>query len=88
MKCAFEVKSVAKFPSFLGEWRQSTRLCLDTSPLFSHVVISLVQALLTPYDETFQSLVVEGDVLLPKPLLDVGVDGVKSLTSNVVFSVC
>lgn len=42
---------------------------------FPHVVISLVQILITAFDETFQSLVVEET---SKPLLDVGFDGVRS----------
>ena len=55
------MKSEAEFPIFF-RWRQSAGLCLDTGNLFSHVVIGLVQILITAYDETFQSLVVEGDL--------------------------
>jgi hypothetical protein len=41
------------------------------------------------YDEIFQALAVEQDVLLPKPLLNLGFDGVvrwKSPASEVLFS--
>jgi hypothetical protein len=49
---------------------------------FFHVVISLVQLLITAYDETFQSLVVEET---SKPLLDVGFDGVRSRWPRMSF---
>ena len=61
--------------------RQSAGLCLDKGHLFSHV-ISLVQILITAYDETFQSLVVEET---SKPLLDVGFDGVRSRWTRMYF---
>jgi hypothetical protein len=43
---------------------------MDISPLFFHVVSKFVQALVIIYDEVFQALAVEGDVLFPKPFLD------------------
>jgi hypothetical protein len=43
---------------------------LDIRPVFFHVVSKLVQALAITYDEIFQVLAVEGDVLLSKPFLD------------------
>jgi hypothetical protein len=43
---------------------------LDNNPLFFHIVSKIVQTLVITYDEIFQALAVEGDVLLPKPLLD------------------
>jgi hypothetical protein len=46
------------------------RVSLDISLLFFHIVFKLVQALAITYDEIFQVLAVEGDVLLPKPLVD------------------
>jgi hypothetical protein len=50
---------------------------LDNSPLFLHIVSKLVQALVT-YDEIFQALAVEGD-LLQKPFLDLSFDCVVRL---------
>jgi hypothetical protein len=50
--------------------KKSTWIYLDISLLFFHVVSKLVQALVITYDEDFQALAVEGDVLLPKPFLD------------------
>jgi hypothetical protein len=46
------------------------RSCI--SPLFFHIVPNLVQALVITYEEIFQALAVQGDVLLPKPFLDFG----------------
>jgi hypothetical protein len=43
---------------------------LDTNPLFFHVVSKLVQTRILTYDEIFQALVVDGDILLLKPFLD------------------
>jgi hypothetical protein len=63
---------------------------LDISPLFSHIVAKLIQTSVITYDEIFQALAVK-DVLLPKPFLGLGFDGVfrrktpTSLTN--VFSV-
>jgi hypothetical protein len=57
--------------------------------MFSHKVPKLVQALVKTYDEIFQALAVEGDILLPNPFLDLAFDGVvrcKSPTSE-IFSV-
>jgi hypothetical protein len=67
----------ASSPIFLGEWRlsedkKSTRISLDISPLFFHVVPKLVQALVTTYDDFTSSGRRRNDVLLPKPLLDLG----------------
>jgi hypothetical protein len=50
--------------------KKSTWIPLDNSPLFFHTVSKLVQAFVITYDEIFQALAVEGDVLLPKPFLD------------------
>jgi hypothetical protein len=44
-------------------------MSLDISPLFFHIVSKLVQALFITYDEIFQALAAERDVLLPKPFL-------------------
>jgi hypothetical protein len=49
---------------------------LAISLAFFHAVPKLVQALVVTYDETFQALAAEGDVLLPKPFLHPGFDGV------------
>jgi hypothetical protein len=68
--------------------KKSIRISLDISPPFSHIVSQLVQALVITYDETFQTLAVKGDVLLTKPVLDLGFDGVvrrKSPASEVFF---
>jgi hypothetical protein len=46
--------------------KNSIRISLDISPLFFHTVSKLVQALVMTYDEIFQALAVEGEVLLPK----------------------
>jgi hypothetical protein len=43
---------------------------LGNSPLFFHVVSKLVEGLFIIYNEIFQAVVVEEDVLLPKPFLD------------------
>jgi hypothetical protein len=48
---------------------------LDISLLFFHRIIKLVQALHLAYDEIYQVLVVEGHILLSKPLLDLSFDG-------------
>jgi hypothetical protein len=48
---------------------------LDIIPLLFHVVSKFVQALVITYDEIFQVLAVE-DVLLQKPFLDLGFEGV------------
>jgi hypothetical protein len=45
-------------------------MSLDISPVFFSTVSKLVQALGITYDEIFQALAVEGDVLLPKSFLD------------------
>jgi hypothetical protein len=50
--------------------KRSTRIFLDISLLFFHLVSKLVQAFVIKYDEIFQVLAVEGDVLLSKPFLD------------------
>jgi hypothetical protein len=43
---------------------------MGISPLFFHIISKLVQAFVVKYDEVFQALVVEGDILLLKPFLD------------------
>jgi hypothetical protein len=50
--------------------KKSTRISLNISPIFSHIVSKLVQALVIAYDEIFQAPAVKGHVLLPKPFLD------------------
>jgi hypothetical protein len=50
--------------------KKSTWISLNISPLFFHIFSKFVQALLITCAEIFQVLAVEGDVLLPKPLLD------------------
>jgi hypothetical protein len=50
--------------------KESTKTPSDISPLFFHIVLKLVQALVITYDEIFQALVAEEDVQLPKPFLD------------------
>jgi hypothetical protein len=55
--------------------KESTQVCLDISPLLLHTVPQLVQVPVIIHDETLQALAVEGDVLIPKPFLDLGFDG-------------
>jgi hypothetical protein len=50
--------------------KKSRRTSLDMILLFFCIVSKPVQALVITYDEIFQALAVEGDVLLPKPFLD------------------
>jgi hypothetical protein len=50
--------------------KKSIRISLDISPLFFHIVSKLAEALVITYDEIFQALAVEGDVMPPKPFLD------------------
>jgi hypothetical protein len=50
--------------------KKSAGIPFDIIPLFFHIVCELVQALAIIYDEIFQALAAEGDVLLPKPFLD------------------
>jgi hypothetical protein len=52
-----------------GEMK-SKWISLDISPLFFYIVSKLVQAPVITYDKT------EDDVLLPKPFLDLGFNGV------------
>jgi hypothetical protein len=56
--------------------KKSTRKCLAICPLFFQTVRKLVQALVITYDEIYQALVIEGDVLLSKPFPELGFDGV------------
>jgi hypothetical protein len=49
--------------------KKSTQMSLDISLLFFHIVSKLVQAFAITYNEIFQALGVEGDVLLPKTFL-------------------
>jgi hypothetical protein len=56
--------------------KKSPWVCLDISHLFFHTGPKLVQALVITYDEIFQVLAIEGDVLLQKPSLDLGFDDV------------
>jgi hypothetical protein len=55
--------------------KKSTRISLDTGPLFFHTVPKPVQALVVTYDETLQALAAEADVLLRKPFTDLDFDG-------------
>jgi hypothetical protein len=50
--------------------KKSTQIFVDNSPVFIHIVSKLVQALVITYDEILKALVVEGDILLPKPILN------------------
>jgi hypothetical protein len=52
--------------------KKSTWVSLNSSPLLFRIVSNLIQALVITYDQIFQALAVEGDVLLPKPFLDLG----------------
>jgi hypothetical protein len=45
-------------------------ISLNISPLFFHIFSKLVQALIMTYNETFETLMVEGDILFRKPFLD------------------
>jgi hypothetical protein len=51
--------------------KKSTKIYLNISPVFFHIVHKLVQALLMK-DQILKAVALEGDVLLPKPFLDVG----------------
>jgi hypothetical protein len=42
------------------------------SPLFLHIVPKRVQAHVITYNEIFQALAVEGDILILKPFLGLG----------------
>jgi hypothetical protein len=50
--------------------KKSIHISLDISLLFIHTLSKHVQAHVITYDEIFQALNVEGDVLLLKPFLD------------------
>jgi hypothetical protein len=50
--------------------KKSIQISSGISPLFFHIILYLIQALVTTYDEILQALVVEGDVLLLEPFLD------------------
>jgi hypothetical protein len=43
---------------------KDSQLCLDTSPLFFHMITKLVQALSTVCDEIFHAMEVENDVTM------------------------
>jgi hypothetical protein len=65
------------------------RKIFGISALLFHIFPTLVQGFIITYDETFQALAAEGDVLLPKPFLDIGCDSVvrwKSPASDIIFS--
>jgi hypothetical protein len=70
MKMGGEVR---KQGSLFFKWMEVSRnkksagISLDMTPLFFHIVSEFVQALIITYDEIFQALVAEGDVLLPEP---------------------
>jgi hypothetical protein len=50
--------------------KKSEQISLAICPPRFHKVSKIVQAHVVIYDEIFQALAVEGDVLLPKPFLD------------------
>jgi hypothetical protein len=50
--------------------KKSSRISLDVSFLFLHVVSVLVRAIFLTYDEIFQAVSGYEGVLLPKPFLD------------------
>jgi hypothetical protein len=54
--------------------KKSTRISLGIRPLFFHIVSKLVHAAVIIYDEIFQALAVQGDVLQQKQFLDIGFD--------------
>jgi hypothetical protein len=56
--------------------KKSKWMSLDISPLFFHIIPKLFQAHAIMYNDIFQALVVEGDILLPKKFLVLGFDGV------------
>jgi hypothetical protein len=59
-----------------------------TLALFFHIALRPVQALVITYDKISQALAVQADVLLPKPFLYFGFDGVvrwKSPASEIFF---
>jgi hypothetical protein len=70
------------------ETRKAYR-CVWTSIIyFFLIVLKFLQALVIMYEEIFQAVAVEGDVLLPKPFLDFGFKGVvrwKSPASEMFF---
>jgi hypothetical protein len=49
---------------------KSIQIRLYISPVFFRTVSKIVQALVKTYHEIFQLLMLEGDVLLPKPFID------------------
>jgi hypothetical protein len=59
---------------------------LNISSLFFHINPKIVQALFVAQDEIFHALAVERDVLLPKPFLDLGFDGVQPRLSPLGIS--
>jgi hypothetical protein len=68
--------------------RKTIRIFSRTSALFFHVVSKPVHTLVIKYDEIFQALAVEGDILLPWQFLDLGFDCVvrwKSPASETFF---
>jgi hypothetical protein len=56
--------------------KKSIRISLDMSPLFFFTVFKVILALVVTYDEIFQALSVEGNFLLLKPFLVLGLGGV------------
>jgi hypothetical protein len=50
--------------------KKSTRIFLNIGHLFFRIVFKLVQELIITYDEFFQALAVEGDILFLKPFVD------------------
>jgi hypothetical protein len=56
-------------------WRQEKHTDIFAKPvLFFHIVFKLVQPSVITHDEIFQALAVGGNVLLPKPFLDIRFD--------------
>jgi hypothetical protein len=71
----------------VSEDKKSIWPCLDISPCF-HTVPKHVQTLVITFNEIFQALAPQGDVLLPKTFLDLGVAGGvtwKSPTTEMFF---
>jgi hypothetical protein len=48
---------------------QNMRISLGIGLIFFHIISKLAEALVIIYDEIFEAVAAEGDVLLPKPFL-------------------
>jgi hypothetical protein len=65
--------------------KKNTRISLDNNPLFFHIVIILLQIIFVTNGEIFQARAVEGDVLLRKPFLVLGFNGIVRWKSQVSY---